>query len=58
MTLIARSGAVQYQSMVGSLLHAARATRPDMAHAVVIVSKFNAAPTPVHLTAIKESSGT
>ena len=30
-----------YQSMVGSLLHAARATRPDIAHAVGIVSKFN-----------------
>ena len=29
----------QYQSMVGSLLHAARATRPDIAHAVGIVTK-------------------
>ena len=25
---------IHYQSMVGSLLHAARATRPDIAHAV------------------------
>ena len=50
--------AAQYQSMVGSLLHAARATRPDIAHAVGIVSKFNAAPTQAHLTAVKESSGT
>ena len=45
--------AAQYQSMVGSLLHAARATRPDIAHAVGIVSKFNAAPTQAHLTAVK-----
>ena len=34
----------QYQSMVGSLLHAARATRPDIAHAVGLVLKFNSAP--------------
>ncbi len=44
---------VQYQSMVGSLLHAARATRPDIAHAVSVVSKFNAEPTEAHLTAVK-----
>ena len=45
--------AAQYQSMVGSLLYAARATRPDIAYAVAIVSKFNAAPTQAHLTAVK-----
>ena len=39
--------------MVGSLLHAARATRPDIAHAVVVVSKFNAALTQAHLTTVK-----
>ena len=44
---------VQYQSMVGSILHAARATRPDIAHAVGIVSKFNSQPTEAHLTAVK-----
>lgn len=44
---------VQYQSMVGSLLHAARATRPDIAQAVGIVSRFNAEPTEAHLTAVK-----
>ena len=44
---------VQYQSMVGSLLHAARATRPDIAHAVGVVSNFNATPTQAHLTAVK-----
>ena len=45
--------AVQYQSMVGSLLHAARATRPDIAFAVSTVSKFNAAAIQAHLTAVK-----
>ena len=45
--------AVQYQSMVGSLLHAGRATHPDIAFAVSTVSKFNAAPTQAHLTAVK-----
>ena len=44
---------IHYQSMVGSLLHAARATRPDIAHAVSTVSKFNAEPTQAHLTAVK-----
>ena len=44
---------IQYQSMVGSLLHAARATRPDITHAVGIVSKFNSEPTVAHLTAVK-----
>ena len=45
--------ATQYQSMVGSLLHAARATHSDIAHAVEMVSKFNAAPMQAHLTAVK-----
>ena len=44
---------IRYQSMVGSLLHAARATRPDIAQAVGMVSKFNAEPTEAHLTAVK-----
>ena len=44
---------ILYQSMVGSLLHAARATRPDIAHTVSIVSKFNAKPSQAHLTAVK-----
>ena len=44
---------ILYQSMVGSLLHAARATRPDIAHAVGIISKFNAEPSQAHLTAVK-----
>ena len=48
-----RADPIRYQSMVGSLLHAARATRPDIALAVGIVSKFNANPTEAHLTAVK-----
>jgi len=36
--------AVQYQSMVGSLLHATQATRPDIAFAASTVSTFSAAP--------------
>ena len=42
-----------YQSMVGSLLYAAMATRPDIAQAVSAVSKFNANPDASHLTAVK-----
>ena len=44
---------VHYQSMVGSLLYAAIATRPDIAQAVGAVSKFNSCPTQTHLTAVK-----
>lgn len=42
-----------YQSMVGSLLYAAMATRPDIAQAVTAVSKFNANPDASNLTAVK-----
>ena len=41
--------------MVSSLLHAARATHPDIAHAVGLVSKVNAALTQAYLTAIKRT---
>ena len=40
--------------MVGSLLYAATATRPDISHAVGAVSKFNSCPTEAHLTAVKQ----
>ena len=46
-----KMGPVQYQSMVGSLLHTARTACPHIAYAVGIVSKFNA--TQAHLTAVK-----
>ena len=42
-----------YQSMVGSLLYTAMATRPDIAHSVGAVSKFCSQPTEAHLTAAK-----
>ena len=44
---------VKYQSMVGNLLYAAVATRPDIAQAVGAVSKYNSCPTETHLTAVK-----
>jgi len=44
---------VLYQSIVGSLLYAAIATRPDIAQAVSAVSKFCAEPNEAHLTAAK-----
>ena len=44
---------VKYQSLVGSLLYAATATRPDITEAVGLVSKFNSKPTEAHLTAAK-----
>ena len=44
---------VQYQSMVGSLIYAAIATRPDIAHAVNTLAKFNSSPNEAHRTAAK-----
>ena len=44
---------VNYQSMVGSLLYASIATRPDLAQAVGAISKFNSCPTEAHLNAVK-----
>jgi hypothetical protein len=43
----------RYQSMVGSLLHAAMATRPDISYAVGVVSKFSEKPSEAHFTAVK-----
>ena len=42
-----------YQSIVGSLLYVAIASRPDIQHAVSTVSKFSANPSETHLTAAK-----
>ena len=42
-----------YQSIIGSLLYVAIATRPDISQAVRVLSKFCASPTEAHLTAAK-----
>jgi hypothetical protein len=44
---------IRYQSMIGSLLYAANATRPDIAQAAGAVSRFNTRPNESHLTAVK-----
>ena len=44
---------ILYQSIVGSLLYAGVTTRPDIAQAVGVVSKFCANPSQSHLTAAK-----
>jgi len=41
---------VLYQSMVGSLLYAAIATRPDISHAVGVISRYCSKPSEAHLT--------
>ena len=41
----------QYQSVIGSLLHLAQCTRPDIALAVGVLASYNAAPTQAHWTA-------
>ena len=43
----------EYQQCVGSLMHAMVWTRPDIAHAVGMVSKHAAAPGQAHMTAVK-----
>ena len=44
---------ILYQSMVGSILHLARATRPDISHSVAVVSRYNSSPTVAHFSAVK-----
>ena len=42
-----------YQAIIGSLLYLSIATCPDISQAVGVASKFCAAPTKAHLTAVK-----
>ena len=42
-----------YQSMIGSLLYAAIATRPDISQIVGVLSKFNSCSNESHLSAVK-----
>lgn len=44
---------VQYREAVGSLLYASQETRPDIAHAVGIVSKYLSNPSQAHWKAVK-----
>jgi hypothetical protein len=44
---------VPYMSAIGSLLYAAIASRPDIAHAVNVVSKFAQTPGQAHWVAVK-----
>ena len=42
-----------YQSIIGSLMYASVATRPDIAHATAFLSQFSSKPTITHLSAAK-----
>ena len=42
-----------YQSIIGGLMYAATATRPDISYSVGMLSKFNSSPNEAHLTAAK-----
>src|SRR5947199_4090019 len=44
----------RYQSAVGTLMYAMLGTRPDIAFAVSLVSRYAANPTPMHMTAVKQ----
>jgi len=42
-----------YQAVVGSLMYAALATRPDISYAVAALSRYNSRPFTSHMTAAK-----
>ena len=42
-----------YQSIIGSLMYACIATRPDLAHAVTLLSQFSSCPNDSHFVAAK-----
>jgi hypothetical protein len=44
----------QYQELVGCLLYLTGCTRPDIAQAIGLLSRFMSAPTDVHLNAVKQ----
>jgi hypothetical protein len=45
----------EYQSMVGSLMYAMLATRPDLAQSIQQISQFSQMPTMIHEKAAKQS---
>ena len=53
-TLLDADDTTLYRSLVGQLVHISRVTRPDIAHAVGKVSRFNQEPRTSHLTAVKD----
>ena len=46
---------ILYQSIVGSLMDACVGTRPDLAHAVAVLSQFSSCPSESHLAAAKRT---
>jgi len=44
---------VDYQAVVGSLMYAALATRPDISYAVATLSRYNSRPFTIHMTPAK-----
>jgi hypothetical protein len=44
---------IQYQSIIGGLMYAACATRPDIAYAVSALSQYGARPNSTHFNALK-----
>jgi hypothetical protein len=45
----------EYQSIIGSLMYASIATRPDFTHAVTALSQYSSCPTEDHLRAAKQT---
>jgi|GEM_PF-1698076 len=43
-----------YRSLVGQLVHISRCTRPDIAYAVSVCSRYNSAPAARHMKAVKD----
>ncbi|EPZ36003.1 Reverse transcriptase, RNA-dependent DNA polymerase domain-containing protein [Rozella allomycis CSF55] len=52
-TIKAQINDIPYRSIIGTLHHLAMCTRPDLANAVGILSRFQEGPSTVHLTALK-----
>jgi hypothetical protein len=44
-----------YQSMISALMYASIATRPDLSYCVTTLSRYNAAPLMMHITAAKRA---
>jgi hypothetical protein len=45
----------EYQSMVGSLMYAMLATRPDLTQTIQQISQFSQKPTRIHKKAVKHA---